>query len=127
MICVECGRPVATLYTEYSKGNIRPTQCDNCQNFADKYIEQYIFHYSLTSSYSLNSRTQDVKIINGDLRGNSDFVLIVIDLLLHKPQVYRHLLFNRLEYLDKGINSQVLRLAGLLLLFDVCMSHPQPL
>jgi hypothetical protein len=27
MICVECRRPVVTLYTEYSKGNIRLTQC----------------------------------------------------------------------------------------------------
>jgi hypothetical protein len=26
-ICVECDAPVATLYTEYSKGNIRLTSC----------------------------------------------------------------------------------------------------
>lgn len=25
-------------------------------------------------------------------------------MLLHKPQVYRHLLFNRLEYRDHGID-----------------------
>ncbi|CAI2174547.1 14427_t:CDS:2 [Funneliformis geosporum] len=33
-----------------------------------------------------------------------DFVIIFIDMLLHKPQVYRHLLFNRLEYRDHGID-----------------------
>ncbi|CAG8553589.1 10451_t:CDS:2 [Diversispora eburnea] len=32
-----------------------------------------------------------------------DFVIIFIDMLLHKPQVYRHLLFNRLEYRDYGV------------------------
>jgi hypothetical protein len=31
-----------------------------------------------------------------------DAVVIFIDLLLHKPQVYRHLLFNRLEYYESG-------------------------
>ena len=28
-------------------------------------------------------------------------------MLLHKPQVYRHLLFNRLEYRDHGIDVSV--------------------
>ncbi|KAG2183727.1 hypothetical protein INT43_006738, partial [Umbelopsis isabellina] len=69
-ICVECDAPVATLYTEYSKGNIRLTSCDNCNNFADKYIEY-------------------------------DYVIIFIDMLLHKPQAYRHLLFNRITYNDE--------------------------
>jgi len=26
-----------------------------------------------------------------------------MDLLLHKKQVYRHILFNKLEYVDSGI------------------------
>jgi len=26
-----------------------------------------------------------------------------MDLLLHKKQVYRHLLFNKLDYIDSGI------------------------
>ncbi|RKP08548.1 Arv1 protein [Thamnocephalis sphaerospora] len=88
MLCVECGRPVNTLYTEYSKGNIRLTPCDACGRFVDKYVEL-------------------------------DFVVIFIDLLLHKPQVYRHLLFNRLEYYDKGFHPSVAKLAVLLVLFDV--------
>lgn len=33
-----------------------------------------------------------------------DYVIIFIDMLLHKPQVYRHLLFNRLDYRDRGLD-----------------------
>ncbi|KAJ3401196.1 sterol homeostasis protein, partial [Chytridiales sp. JEL 0842] len=38
-VCVECGSKVSSLYTEYSKGNIRLTKCASCGKFADKYIE----------------------------------------------------------------------------------------
>jgi lipid intermediate transporter len=38
-VCVECGSPVAELYKEFSKGNIRLTKCDVCKKFADKYVE----------------------------------------------------------------------------------------
>ena len=37
--CVECGAPVKSLYTKYSKDNVRLTQCGNCKKFADKYVE----------------------------------------------------------------------------------------
>lgn len=90
--CVECGLSVTTLVTEYSKGNIVLTQCENCKKFADKYVEH-------------------------------DFVIIFIDMILHKPQVYRHLLFNRLEYQEKGIEPNVLKLGILLVLFDVCRCY----
>ncbi|KAI3659576.1 hypothetical protein MP638_002024 [Amoeboaphelidium occidentale] len=86
--CVECGNSVASLYTEFSAGNIRLTQCEYCKNFADKYIEH-------------------------------DSVIIFIDMLLHKPQVYRHILFNQLEQSNDGIDPNVLRLGVLLILFDV--------
>ncbi|KAI8987916.1 Arv1-like family-domain-containing protein [Mycotypha africana] len=85
--CVECGASVANLYTQYSKDNIRLTTCDNCNQFADKYIEH-------------------------------DFVIIFIDMLLHKPQVYRHLLFNRITE-QKGVEPHVVRFAILLILFEV--------
>ncbi|KAI8066861.1 Arv1-like family-domain-containing protein [Gongronella butleri] len=86
--CVECGKAVQNLYTQYGKDNIRLTSCDRCQQFADKYIEH-------------------------------DFVIIFIDMLLLKPQVYRHLLFNRISQKGKGIESNVLRFAILLILFEV--------
>lgn len=41
-------------------------------------------------------------------------------MLLLKPQVYRHLLFNRLQYEQEGVNyASVLKLGVLLVLFDV--------
>jgi len=33
-----------------------------------------------------------------------DSVVILIDMILHKPRVYRHLLFNRINYQDMGYN-----------------------
>ncbi|PVU93971.1 hypothetical protein BB561_002906 [Smittium simulii] len=38
-VCIECGNPVYSLYTQYSKENIRLTQCDKCHNFVDRYVE----------------------------------------------------------------------------------------
>ncbi|KAI8978534.1 Arv1 protein, partial [Pilobolus umbonatus] len=86
-ICVECGASVHNLYTQYSKDNIRLTTCEECNQFADKYIEH-------------------------------DFVIIFIDMLLHKPQVYRHLLYNRISE-QKGVEPHVFRFAILLILFEV--------
>ncbi|KAF9943284.1 sterol homeostasis protein [Mortierella alpina] len=86
--CVECGAAVSSLYTEYSKGNIRLTYCEHCKQLADKYVEH-------------------------------DFVIIFVDMILHKKPVYRHLLFNRLPYRDVGIDPNVFKLGVLLVLFDV--------
>ncbi|KAJ8658243.1 hypothetical protein O0I10_005925 [Lichtheimia ornata] len=88
--CVECGASVRNLYTQYSKDNIRLTSCNQCNEFADKYIEH-------------------------------DFVIIFIDMLLHKPQVYRHLLFNRISQAGNRIEPHVTRFAILLILFEVYM------
>ncbi len=101
--CVECGRHVDSLYTEYSggRGNISLTQCA-CGRFADKYIEY-------------------------------DRVVVFVDMILHKPQVYRHLLFNTLgprppdasgrrglhAMLRDPLRRGVLRLCVLLVLFEV--------
>ncbi|KAI9252821.1 Arv1 protein [Phascolomyces articulosus] len=48
-----------------------------------------------------------------------DFVIIFIDMLLLKPQVYRHLLFNRITQSGNGIEPHVARFAILLILFEV--------
>ncbi|KAI8391040.1 Arv1-like family-domain-containing protein [Radiomyces spectabilis] len=48
-----------------------------------------------------------------------DLVIIFIDLLLHKSQVYRHLLFNRIFEKGNGIEPHVSRFAILLILFEV--------
>ncbi|KAL0092115.1 Arv1-like family-domain-containing protein [Phycomyces blakesleeanus] len=48
-----------------------------------------------------------------------DFIIIFIDMLLHKPQVYRHLLLNRITQKGNGIQPHVFRFAILLILFEV--------
>lgn len=48
-----------------------------------------------------------------------DFVVLFIDLVLVKPQVYRHLLFNRLHTSSDALDPSIIRLGVLLLLFDV--------
>lgn len=61
--CVECGCHVDHVYKEYSKGNIRLSICNKCNQTVDKYVEY-------------------------------ENILIFIDLLLHKPQAYRHVMYN---------------------------------
>ncbi|CAG8443802.1 5687_t:CDS:2 [Funneliformis caledonium] len=68
---------------------------------------------NLYTEYSKgNIRLTHCEICNkfADKYVEHDFVIIFIDMLLHKPQVYRHLLFNRLEYRDHGIDPNVLKL-----------------
>ncbi|KAL2914482.1 sterol homeostasis protein [Polyrhizophydium stewartii] len=50
-----------------------------------------------------------------------DYVIIFIDMLLHKRPVYRHLIFNRLQYSARGWNGGLIRLGVLLVLFEVFM------
>jgi len=90
MICVECGAPVAHLYREFSKGNIRLTQCKNCNLVADKYVEY-------------------------------ELLLIVLDLILHKQEAYRHVLINRVQWQkDKpAIMRALVKLIPVYLLLDV--------
>ncbi|KAJ1819459.1 sterol homeostasis protein [Coemansia sp. RSA 2599] len=87
-ICIECGYPVASLYTEYGAGHIRLTQCERCKSFADKYVEH-------------------------------DVIIVFIDMLLHKPQVYRHLLVNKLEFRKAYMEKNASKLGILLILFSV--------
>jgi len=49
-------------------------------------------------------------------------VVLFIDLVLIKPQVYRHLLFNRLGRKDDKVDGSIKRLGVLLLLFDVYLT-----
>jgi lipid intermediate transporter len=47
-----------------------------------------------------------------------DFVIIIIDLILHKSQVYLHLIFNRMDTYDAGIDPNLVKLAILLIFCD---------
>jgi len=47
-----------------------------------------------------------------------DFIIIFLDLILHRSQVYRHILFNRTEYCDNGISIQYLKVFIVYLFFE---------
>ncbi|KAJ2785707.1 sterol homeostasis protein [Coemansia javaensis] len=48
-----------------------------------------------------------------------DVVIMFIDMLLHKPQVYRHLLVNKLEFRRPLLERHIAKLGILLVLFNV--------
>ncbi|KAF2242853.1 Arv1-like protein [Trematosphaeria pertusa] len=97
-ICIECRYPVKTLYTEYSKADDRSlgkgVRLTQCPR-CKRFADKYVEH---------------------------DFVVLFIDLVLIKPQVYRHLLFNRLGRDDDKFDRSIVRLGILLLLFDVYLT-----
>ncbi|KAH7379465.1 Arv1-like family-domain-containing protein [Pyrenochaeta sp. MPI-SDFR-AT-0127] len=97
-ICIECRFPVKTLYTTYSKADDRAlgkgVRLTQCPA-CKKFADKYVEH---------------------------DFVVLFIDLVLIKPPVYRHLLFNRLGRDDDEFDRSILRLGILLLLFDVYLT-----
>eukprot|EP01083_Nonionella_stella_P158002 513599_1 len=45
-------------------------------------------------------------------------VLILLDLILHRHQVYRHLLFNRIDYHESGVHIILLKMIPALICFD---------
>ncbi|KIX02472.1 uncharacterized protein Z518_08413 [Rhinocladiella mackenziei CBS 650.93] len=94
-ICITCSTPVRNLYTVYSKADDRTlgkgVRLTQCPN-CKRFADKYVEH---------------------------DFVVLFIDLVLIKPQVYRHLLFNRLGRSDDKFDPSILRLGTLLILFDV--------
>ena len=94
-ICITCSTPVKNLYTNYSKADDRAlgkgVRLTQCPN-CKRFADKYVEH---------------------------DFVVLFIDLVLIKPQVYRHLLFNRLGRSDDRLDPSIFRLGILLVLFDV--------
>lgn len=71
-ICIECRYPISTLYTTYSKADDKAlgkgVRLTQCPR-CKRFADKYVEH---------------------------DYVVQFIDLVLIKPQVYRHLLFNEL-------------------------------
>ncbi|KAJ7963394.1 putative Arv1 [Quillaja saponaria] len=78
--CVQCGFPIKTLYVQYSPGNIRLMKCENCKAVADEYIECEVMVHNPFEKLELYL-----------------FKILLIDLILHKPKAYRHLLYNVLN------------------------------
>ncbi len=87
MICVECGMPVNDVYHELSGGLIRVTRCVS------------------TPTIPSAATPHDILCLDGqeyckqvaDKYVEHEFVIIFLDLILHRPQAYRHVLFNRLS------------------------------
>ncbi|KAJ5753545.1 uncharacterized protein N7511_007698 [Penicillium nucicola] len=97
-ICIECSYPVSHLYSAYSRADDRSqgkgVRLTQCPR-CQRFADKYVEY---------------------------DFVVLFIDLVLIKPQVYRHLLFNRLGRDDNQYDRSIIRLGVLLLLFDVYLT-----
>jgi hypothetical protein len=97
-ICIECRHPVKTLWTQYSgagdKSSGHMIRLTVCRN-CGHFCDKYVEH---------------------------DFVVLFIDLVLIKPQVYRHLLHNTLMRDGDRFDPSIIRLGILLLLFDVYLT-----
>ncbi|PQE28889.1 Arv1-like family protein [Rutstroemia sp. NJR-2017a BBW] len=94
-ICIECRYPTSQLYTEYSGGSTgHGVRLTVCKN-CGRFCDKYVEH---------------------------DFVVLFIDLVLIKPQVYRHLLHNTLMRERDQFDPSIIRLGILLLLFDVYLT-----
>jgi hypothetical protein len=92
-ICIECRHPVKTLWREGAgdKSGGHNIRLTVCKN-CGRFCDKYVEH---------------------------DFVVLFIDLVLIKPQVYRHLLHNTLMRDEDEFAPSIIRLGVLLLLFDV--------
>ncbi|KOS21484.1 Protein arv1 [Escovopsis weberi] len=97
-ICIECRHPVKTLWTKYSGADDKASghliRLSVCRK-CGRFCDKYVEH---------------------------DFVVLFIDLVLIKPQVYRHLLHNTLMREGDRFDPSVIRLGILLLLFDVYLT-----
>ncbi|KAK3323462.1 Arv1-like family-domain-containing protein [Cercophora scortea] len=95
-ICIECRHPVKTLWREGAgdKSTGHNIRLTVCKN-CGRFCDKYVEH---------------------------DFVVIFIDLVLIKPQVYRHLLHNTLMKDEDKFAPSIIRLGVLLLLFDVYLT-----
>ncbi|KAF3924756.1 hypothetical protein AA313_de0209975 [Arthrobotrys entomopaga] len=98
-VCIECKYPVPVLYTTsqaaYDRKTGSPVRLTQCPR-CKNFADKYVEH---------------------------DFVVLFIDMVLIKPQVYRHLLFNRMQVAeDDKPDRSMIRLGVLLLLFDVYLT-----
>ncbi|KAK2616826.1 hypothetical protein QQS21_000203 [Conoideocrella luteorostrata] len=97
-ICIECRSPVKTLWTKYSGAGDQSSghniRLTVCRS-CGRFCDKYVEY---------------------------DFVVVFIDLVLIKPQVYRHLLHNTLMRDGDRFDPSIIRLGVLLLLFDVYLT-----
>lgn len=75
MICVECGKPIQHVMKIFGDVDNHNIRLTRCR-YCRKSADKYVEY---------------------------EYMLILIDLILHKIQVYRHIIFNRLPYVDVWI------------------------
>jgi lipid intermediate transporter len=99
--CIECANSTSNIYFDYGKGNIRLAVCSNKKTDGSEcraFVDKYV---------------------------EFDNVLIFIDMILLKPQAYRHIVFNGTNYNHLGLNDGLIRMGILLILFEVYMKWVQ--
>ncbi|MCJ1328756.1 sterol homeostasis protein [Thelotrema lepadinum] len=145
-ICIECRYPVPQLYHvlhSTSKPPVTPAPTPSSTSHQKSTSNgSQILAAATASIANANSGTKgggeaskksssssDVRLTQcprckrfADKYVEHDFVVLFIDLVLVKPQVYRHLLFNRLGRDDNAFDPSITRLGTLLLLFDVYLT-----
>jgi len=100
--CVECGYPVTELYHEFGASNIRLTKCVKWLPLCSRVLS--CLPPPMIPISSVVGCFQDHCLQFADRYVEYDGVMIFIDMVLHKPRVYRHLLFNRIKYHDTGFD-----------------------
>ncbi|KAJ9477650.1 hypothetical protein PHBOTO_001199 [Pseudozyma hubeiensis] len=84
-VCIHCATPIESLYMRYGKDHIVLSPCTSsiCSSPSNS-----------TSSTSSAAGSQS-PVVLADEYLEHDLPIVIIDLILAKPQAYRHLLFNR--------------------------------
>lgn len=83
-VCIHCATPIESLYMRYGKDHIVLSPCTSS-----------ICSSPQTSTASTSSASSHSPVVLADEYLEHDLPIVIIDLILAKPQAYRHLLFNR--------------------------------
>ncbi|KAI9209577.1 Arv1 protein [Polychytrium aggregatum] len=93
-VCISCGSEVPSLYTIYGlkrDGKASAIKRTHC-SLCGSFADRYI---------------------------ENELLIVLIDMILLKPEAYRHLLFNRIRYENQGWNTDLLKFGVVLILFEV--------
>ncbi|MCJ1251392.1 sterol homeostasis protein [Trapelia coarctata] len=132
-ICIECRYPVPQLYHVLHSSSHKPSYAAP-KPASNGSVKSPSHPSSFPSKAGGEPKSSgagggDVRLMQcprckrfADKYVEHDFVVLFIDLVLVKPQVYRHLLFNRLGRDDDQFDPSITRLGTLLLLFDVYLT-----
>ncbi|TKY85065.1 hypothetical protein EX895_006145 [Sporisorium graminicola] len=88
-ICIHCATPVESLYMRYGQDHIVLSPC------ASEICSPVSAKASLNKGNSSSDKTSAAAVVLADEYLEHDLPIVIIDLILAKPQAYRHLLFNR--------------------------------